>query len=78
MPLAITLAVLAAIPFVRYLWFYIINDPGNHVQSLLVGSILFTAAFISFTLGIIADLIRINRTLIEESLEQQKRARFAK
>lgn len=78
MPLAATLAVLATIPFVRYLWFYFNNDPGNHIQSLLAGSILFTAAFISFTLGVIADLIRINRTLIEESLEQQKRERYKK
>jgi glycosyltransferase involved in cell wall biosynthesis len=78
MPLAGILAILAAIPFLRYLWFYFIGDPGNHIQSLLVGSILFTAAFISLTLGVIADLIRINRTLIEESLEQQKRERYKK
>lgn len=76
MPLAALLALLAAIPFMRYLWFYFNGDPGNHIQSLLVGSILFSAAFISFTLGVIADLIRINRTLTEESLEQQKRERY--
>lgn len=77
-PLGSILALLAAVPFIRYMWFYLADDPGNHIQSLLLGSILFTASFISFTLGVIADLIRINRTLIEESLEQQKRERYKK
>ena len=32
-------------------------------------------AFLALALGVIADLIRINRILIEDSLEQQKRER---
>ena len=35
------------------------------------------AAFIALALGVIADLIRINRILLEDSLEQQKRQRYA-
>jgi glycosyltransferase involved in cell wall biosynthesis len=66
------------VPFVRYLYFQIVAEShgARHLQSLIVGSVLLVAAFISFTLGIIADLIRINRSLIEDSLEQMKRARF--
>lgn len=78
MPLAFALFIIGLIPFVRYLWFFVTGDPGQHIQSLLVGSVLFTAAFIALTLGVIADLIRINRTLIEDSLEQQKRTRYKK
>jgi glycosyltransferase involved in cell wall biosynthesis len=49
---------------------------GRHIQSLLVGGVLILAAFITFSLGVIADLIRINRVLIEDSMVQQKRMRF--
>ncbi len=41
----------------------------HHLQSLLIGSIFIFASFISFALGIIADLIRINRIILEDSLE---------
>ncbi len=34
------------------------------------------AAFLCLVLNIIADLIRINRVLIEDNLEQTKRQRF--
>ncbi len=78
MPLGLVLLIVGLVPFVRYLWFYIQNEPGQHIQSLMIGGVLFTAAFIAFTLGAVADLIRINRTLIEDSLEQQKRARYNK
>jgi glycosyltransferase involved in cell wall biosynthesis len=71
-----TLLVLGLIPFGRFLYFLIYDDGKGHVQSLIVGSVLLIAAFISFALGIIADLIRINRVLIEEGLEQSRRARF--
>ena len=44
---------------------------------LLVGGVLMIAAFVALALGVIADLIRINRILLEDSLEQQKRQRFS-
>ncbi len=72
------LLALGLIPFGRFLYFAIFDTSGGHIQSLIVGSVLLIAAFISYALGIIADLIRINRTLIEDSLEQIRRARFDK
>jgi glycosyltransferase involved in cell wall biosynthesis len=70
---------LALVPFVRFLvlleWGH--NSAGvHHIQSLIAGAILAIAAVLFFALGVIADLIRINRTLTEDSLEQQKRERF--
>lgn len=62
------------IPFVRYMIFAIDGGGRGHLQSLIVGTVLLTAAFISFTLGVIADLIRINRSLIEDNLELSKRS----
>lgn len=78
MPLAAVLFVLGLVPFARFLYFAFTGDSSGHLQSLVLGGVLLTAAFISFTLGVIADLIRINRTLMEDSLEQQKRIRYSK
>ncbi len=72
------LLVAGLIPFGRYLYFVLQDQHGAHLQSLIVGSVLLGGAFLSFALGIIADLIRINRILIEDSLEHQKRERFGK
>lgn len=74
-----TLLLLAGLmPFGRFTYFLIFDDGKGHIQSLVIGSVLLIAAFISFALGVIADLIRINRVLIEENLEQTRRARFDK
>jgi glycosyltransferase involved in cell wall biosynthesis len=76
-----TLFATALIPFIRYLilsFFVTHPSSGGHLQSLVAGSVLMIAAFIALALGVIADLIRINRILLEDSLEQQKRARYAK
>jgi hypothetical protein len=70
------LSVLGLIPFLRffyYLWFTADGGGSRHLQSLIVGSVLLVAAFLSLALAVIADLIRINRVLIEDTLEQQKR-----
>ena len=72
----IVLLILGLIPFIRYIYFLSINSHGQHLQSLIVGMVLLSAAFIAFALAVIADIIRTNRILIEESIEQQKRARF--
>ncbi|HET7302346.1 MAG TPA: glycosyltransferase family 2 protein [Candidatus Saccharimonadales bacterium] len=77
--LGVSLLVLGTIPFLRYLFFVLTdNNPGNHLQSLIAGAVLLVTAFISFTLGVIADLTRINRSLNEQTLEHIKRMRFQK
>ena len=69
------------IPFIHYLYLvFTANDPygAHHLQSLIVGGVLLTASFIAFTLGLIADLIRVNRILIEEVLANQKKELYKK
>jgi glycosyltransferase involved in cell wall biosynthesis len=78
LPLGLVLMAAGLVPFARFLYFVFNGDGNGHLQSLIVGSVLLIVAFISFTLGVIADLIRINRILTEEGLEQTKRARFAR
>ena len=65
------------IPFARFIFFSLEDGTTRgHIQSLLVGSLLMISAFLCLALNIIADLIRINRVLIEDNLEQTKRQRF--
>ncbi|MGH7142161.1 MAG: glycosyltransferase family 2 protein [Candidatus Saccharimonadales bacterium] len=68
------------VPFIHYLYIIVIDKQpfgSHHLQSLIVGTVLLNASFISFTLGVVANLIRINRTLIEDILEEQRRARYS-
>ncbi len=71
------LLVAGIVPFARYVYFALEEgSTRGHVQSLLLGSLLITTAFFCLVLNIIADLIRINRILTEDNLEQTKRLRF--
>ncbi len=70
------LALLGLVPFVRYAVLVATGNGGGHLQSLIVGAVLLILAFLSVMLGIISDLIRTNRILIEANLEHTKRARF--
>ncbi len=76
--LSALLFILGLYPFVRYLLYVLEGSGGQHLQSLIAGSILMIASFLSITLGIIADLIRINRILVEDQLEQAKEMRYSK
>jgi glycosyltransferase involved in cell wall biosynthesis len=68
--------VLGLIPFVRYGVLWLTDREDGHLQSLLVGALLLIMAFMSLMLGVISDLIRTNRILIEDNLEHTKRTRF--
>lgn len=75
--LGVSLFVLGLIPFARFVYLSIQDGTtAGHIQSLLVGSLLMITAFLCFVLNVIADLIRINRVLTEDNLEQTKRLRF--
>lgn len=65
------------IPFVRYAVIVAVGNGGGHLQSLVLGAVLLILAFLCGMLGVLADLIRTNRILIEANLEHTKRVRFA-
>jgi glycosyltransferase involved in cell wall biosynthesis len=68
---------LGLIPFARFVIFSLREgSTAGHIQSLLVGSLLMIGAFLCLVLNILADLVRINRVLTEDNLEQTKRLRF--
>jgi glycosyltransferase involved in cell wall biosynthesis len=75
--LSIIFFLLGLVPFARFAALsFADGTTAGHVQSLLVGSLLMIASFLSIALGVIADLIRINRSLIESNLEVSKRLRY--
>jgi glycosyltransferase involved in cell wall biosynthesis len=77
--LGAVLFVAGAIPFARFLYFSAVDGTSRgHLQSLIIGSTLLICAFLCLVLNIIADLIRINRILIEDQLTQTKRQRFTR
>jgi len=63
-------------PFIRYAALQLSHSPGSHIQSLLVGAVFVMMSFLSVMLGVISDLIRTNRILIEDTLEHTKKMRF--
>ena len=74
--LALVFGVLGLLPFGRYAVLVARDDRGSHLQSLLVGAVLLVMSFMSIIIGIIGDLLRTNRALIEDSLEHTKKLRF--
>lgn len=70
--------VIGLIPFARFLYIYFAEHNGGHLQSLIIGAVLLFASGLSFALAIIADLIRTNRILIEDTLERVKKIQHNK
>jgi glycosyltransferase involved in cell wall biosynthesis len=51
----------------RFLWFYFFGEnPGGHVQSLILAAVLIVVGAQTFLIALLADLVAINRTLLEE------------
>jgi len=76
LPLGVTLTITALVPFIRYLVLWLSGTDGDHIQSLILGAALLVGGLLSFALGLIADLMRINRVLLEDSLERSKRLQY--
>ena len=69
--------VVGALPFARFLYFSLVMNSGRgHLQSLLIGLLLLMAAFLCLVLNVIAELVKTNRTLVEQQLEQTKKLRY--
>ncbi|HEX4902785.1 MAG TPA: glycosyltransferase family 2 protein [Acidimicrobiales bacterium] len=68
------LAVLALAAWSPFLWDWIVNgDRGGHLQSIVLGGVLFTAAVQLFALGVLADLIAAHRAVSLRTLERVRR-----
>lgn len=74
------LLILGAVPFSRFLYLTLISgDPvAGHIQSLVFGAVLTILGIILIALGALADLVGMNRKLIEELLAQSRRRNYDK
>ena len=71
---AALLALMGAALVARYVWFVAMaQNPAGHLQSLLLAAVLFVAAVVCFLSGLLADLISINRALLEELVVEKRR-----
>ncbi|MDT0183329.1 glycosyltransferase family 2 protein [Microbacterium sp. ARD31] len=75
--LALLFFVGAAIPFGRFLVLTWLGIAGDHIQSLIFGSAMLVGALLSLALTVISDMLRTNRTLLEDSLERLKQLQYA-
>src|SRR3954453_6812491 len=58
----------------RFAWFYIVEGEGaGHVQSLILGAVLFIAAVQLAALGIVGDILAASRVLQQRTLERVRR-----
>jgi glycosyltransferase involved in cell wall biosynthesis len=54
---------------IRFLWFYFSSEGGTgHIQSLILASMCMMIGFVTWVLGLLADLISVNRRLLEETV----------
>ena len=71
--IGLTLSVIGALPVLRFLYFYFTGDGTGHIQSLILGSVFLMMGFMTFLIGLVADLISFNRQLVEMALERVRR-----
>jgi hypothetical protein len=68
--------VLALIPFLRFGWLWLFSEGTGHIQSLIFGTSMAVASLLCVALLIIADLLRTNRVIMEETLERTKHLQY--
>jgi len=75
--LAVFFGALALIPMVRFLVLWAQNDESaGNVQSLIFGAIMAVASLLAIALGVLSDLQRTNRVLLEDQLERIKEIQY--
>jgi hypothetical protein len=66
------------IPYARYLVLVLQNgEPvGGHLQSLLFGALFIIMGVMFMVIGLVADLLAINRKLLEDTLYRVKKREY--
>ena len=78
MTLAGIVALAALVIWGRFAYFYIVDGSGaGHVQSLILGAVLFNAAVVLAALGVLGDLLAAQRTLSQRTYERVRRIELA-
>jgi glycosyltransferase involved in cell wall biosynthesis len=70
---AVVLGIGAIVLFLRFLIYFAEGHGRGHIQSLIAGAVLFIAAMLLGSLGVIGDLLDAQRTLSQRTLERVRR-----
>lgn len=78
MTVAVTLIAAGLLLGVRYLYFKISGDGAGHIQSVIVMAVLLVVGFQTALIAFIADLLAVNRKILEDLNNAQRNDRAAK
>jgi glycosyltransferase involved in cell wall biosynthesis len=70
---ALVLGVAALITWARFLWFFVDGRGAGHVQSLILGAVLFNAAMVLAAMGVLGDLLSGQRIMLQRIFERVRR-----
>jgi glycosyltransferase involved in cell wall biosynthesis len=70
---AIVMGLAALAVFIRFLVYFAEGNGRGHVQSLIAGAVLFIAAMLLASLGVIGDLLDAQRTISQRTFERVRR-----
>jgi glycosyltransferase involved in cell wall biosynthesis len=73
MTAAVLVGLAAAAVWGRFAWFFLQGDGGGHVQSLILGAVLFNAAMVLAALGVLGDLLSGQRMTLQRIFERVRR-----
>ena len=71
--LSALIGVVALAVWIRFVVSYIDGGGKGHVQSLILGAVLFIAAVVLFALGVIGDLLAAQRVMTQKTFERVRR-----
>jgi glycosyltransferase involved in cell wall biosynthesis len=74
---AVVIGLLAAAVWIRFFVAFVSGEGAGHVQSLILGAVLFIAAMLLGALGVIGDLLAAQRTLSQRTFERVRRIELA-
>jgi glycosyltransferase involved in cell wall biosynthesis len=66
-------ALIGAVIWIRFLWFFFSGEGEGHIQSLILGSTLFIVAVQLGALGVLGDILAGSRVLQQRILERVRR-----
>lgn len=72
------LSIIGLIPVIRFIFIYFTEGGAGHIQSLVIGGVFLLMGFITYLVGMLADLISFNRQLLEMTLERVRRLELNK
>ena len=75
--LALVIGVAAVAVWIRFVVAYAEGSGKGHVQSLILGAVLFIAAVVLWALGVIGDLLAAQRVMTQRSFERIRRIELA-